>query len=361
MFHLFNRVYLKHESLFSSGDVKSLVVMSEKSQHPLGRLLGFETAILPSFYDILESDHGNSIEKFWESILNKEPDTRFELVADSQMLNYLVIQYWKSIFKSPDVEGVFKLYNFFILDSRLKTFIYNDFSSVSRKSLVKSIQFMDKSQFVELYEKLEPVAVLRDAKKDDFSFEYLLADYVFNPQTKYLKGFKEKVRNLSWKKWMGDMDVLKGELLNDFYSIKKLVPSIDFSFDDAIHVEKYFASNESLSWMLDEKFNSRNSDYIRRKYNKNIFLDIFKNMILGSPSAENLSFQEWYADDQMLLTNLVFEEDFDAFLHIDMKRGFGCSLTGDHLRQKCNQIFVSYVYDKIRSKQAHELKHYELA
>lgn len=361
MFHLFNKIYLKHETLFDTSGIESLILTSEKAEHPLGRLIGFETALLPSFSEILEKDFSNSTEVFWESLLKRDSNVRFDVVADSKMLNQTIIEFWKSIFKNPDPESIYRIYQFSVLDHRLKSFLHNDFSKISRNPFYNSTQFISKSEFMELYEKAKVVSVLHEAKKGPFSFEYLLADYLNNPNGRYLKAFKEKVRTLAWKKWINDADVLKAEILNDFYNIKKIAPDIKFNFDDVADIEKRIADEESLSWMLDEKFNEQNADYIRRNYSKEIFLNIHRNMILACPTAAQLPLQQWYADDQMLLVNLVFDEDFEAFFEIDMTRGFGCSLTGDQLRQKANQIFVSYLYDKMRTKQTDELKAYELA
>jgi hypothetical protein len=364
VFHLFNKVYLKHESLYNSSNA-GLIACADKSQHPISRIMGIETAVMPTFDEILQQQYNNDIENLWESLLKQSPNTRFDFLVDAKILSQITIQYWKSIFKNPDLESIYKLHKFFVLDSRLKSFIFNDFSSHSRSDFYNSIKFLSKNDFTELYEKTQVSTVLNSVKKDAFGFEYLLADYFNNPKTRYQKAFKEKVRSLAWKKWANDAEVLKADILNDFYNIKKLVPTIDIQFEAITEVEKHLTNDPNLNWMLDENFNEHNPDYIRRNYSKDIFVNLYRNLFVtwpgGTESLNSLPSAEVFSDDQMALTNLVFDEDFDEFLRKDIARGFGCLLTSDHLRQKSNQIFVSYLYEKIRNKQTDELKHYELA
>lgn len=362
MVHLFYKVYLKHESQYDSNH-DSYMLFCEKKDHPLKKILDIGDVQVPAFEEEFAEKFSSDYEKFWLFLIQKTKE-RFDFYVDSELLHKFLIQFWKSIFKNANANEIYKLHSFYILDSRLKSFLQNDFAFGFRSELQRNVSFLSYEQFEVIYNEMPTVNVLKHADKSAFSFEYLMANYFSNPESQYAKAFKEKVYRLAWKSWVNDTEILKAEILNAFYDIKKLIPSIDIDLSKPQQVEQYLLTNPYLSWMLDKDFNENNPDYIRRNYNKNIFIELHKNMHTSwgasSETVNKISEEKFFIDDQIMQTDLLFDEKYDEYLQKNIDKGFGCIFINDHLRHKSNQIFASYIYEQVRNKQLENLKGYEL-
>lgn len=342
-----------------------MIAFSTKKAHPLANVLGLVDSEMPSFEDILSERYESRPEKLWQDLLSKNPKQRFNFFVDTEILNKTLLQYWKSIFVNHTADSLFQLYNFFILDNRLKSFLQKSGQIIPRQQFYNSINFMTRDEFNALYEQVQPVDVLRNADKRIFSFEYLMADYFFNPNSKYAGAFKTKMKNLAWRSWINDAEILKGEILNAFYDVRKLVPHIKIDFTSIPQVEHIILNEPMLRWILDDQFHEDNADYIRATYDKQIFLDLHRNMYSSwggkSETFDALREGQTLADDQFMLTELVFEERYDEFLVKDIEKGFGSVFTNDHLRQKSNQLLPGFIYEKVRNNRTNELQPFELA
>lgn len=362
MLHLFNKVYLKHESMFETTS-ESIMARSERKAHPLAFLVSFEGAELPSFEEMLKDRYENSFDKFWTDLISISPDKKYSVFVDSKVLLELSLQYWKSIFKNPNVESLYRLYSFSILDNKLKSYLLKDSQVSSKKRFNESLHYISKEEFTEVFNNTPVIQCLVDLDKSVLGFENLLANYFATSSSKYKDAFKERLGDLAWASWFDDVQILRSELLTGFYDLNKLLPELKLDLSAPVSIEEEILKNKHLAWMLDPKFEESNMDYILRKYSKDIFVDLNKVMVFAkgaSHKKELLTDNQLFFNYQVHLTNLVFDEKFEEFLKQDIEDGFGCQLINDHLQHKANQLFVSFVYDKVRMNELDILKDYEL-
>lgn len=366
MVHLFNKVYLCHESIYNTQS-ESLLLFSEKRQHPITRNFGIEAFEIPLFDEILGQLFDNSEEKFWQTLLAKNPQKKFSLFADTQSFSRLLIQFWKSIFPNHTPKGLFKLYQFFLIDNRLKSFLKYDHPEISRQYLQKELNFLTFEEFEKVLNTVPKIECLSQTNKSHFSFEYLLADYFYNNNSKYAYAFKNKIKDLAWRSWINDAEILKAEILNSFYDIKRIVPDFEVDFNDPKyiqHLEKYIKIHPKLSWMLDPLFDENNAEYIRANYKVEIFTELYTRVHHSWGENPNYIGNEslgLLGDDHVLQTNHVFNERYTEYLLKNINKAFGCIFTNDHLRNKSNQLLPGYVYECVRNNTTELLKEFELS
>lgn len=362
MLHLFNRVYIKHESMFETVN-ESLMVRSERKAHPLAFLVSMAGAELPSFEEILKDRYEDSIDNFWKELVLMPADKKYSIFVDSKVLIQLMLQFWKSIFKNPSVDSLFRLYNFSILDNKLKSYLIKDDRVKNKAKFNEAIGYISKDEFIELYNNAPKIQCLMDLDKSALGFEYLLGNYFVPEVAQYKDFFEERLGKLAWSSWFADTQILRGELLTGFYDLNKLLPNLNLNLDEPISIDQTILENKHLAWMLDPKFEENNMDYILRKYGKDIFIDLNQHMVFakGAESKKGtITDNQLFFNYQVNLTNLVFDENYEEFLKQDIADGFGCQLINDDFVHKANQLFVSYIYDKVRSNEPNVLKEYEL-
>lgn len=366
MVHLFNKVYLRHESLYDSfGEI--LIGFSEAKPHPLAETLNLVESRYPAFQDILDEKFEGSIEQMWASLLQKDKTKKVNFFVDTVMMHKILVQYWKSIFKNPDINFIYQIYRLFILDNRLKSFLMVDMKRVARDKLYNALAPMEFGDFEKLYKETPASEVLKKCDKSVLGFEYLLANYYHSPDSFYAGIFLARLKELSWKFWFNEAEILKAEILNAFYDIERLVPEMKVNSEiigSVTEAEKMIASNKLLSWIVDENFNKANLEYVQRKYSKDIFLTLHERMFSywsGREGAmQDLRKGGSLADDQALKTDFIFDGKYLELLEFDIKKGFGCIFTSELLRNKTNQILTGYIYDLIRKKDQKALAMFEL-
>lgn len=290
-------------------------------------------------------------------------DKKYSVYVDSKVLIQLIIQFWKSIFKEPSVDALYRLYNFLILDNKLKSYLLTDDRLRNKAKFNEAIYYISKAEFTEIYDSAPRIQCLMDLDKSILGFECLLANYFVPEASRYKECFEERLGRLAWLSWFSDIQILRAELLTGFYDLNKILPDLKLNLEEPISIEQTILGNKHLAWMLDPKFEENNMDYILRKYGKNIFIDLHQHMVFakGAESKKNtVTDNQLFFNYQVNLTNLVFDENYEEFLKQDIADGFGCQLINDHLMHKANQLFVSYVYDKVRSNELNNLKDYEL-
>lgn len=363
MIHLFNNVYLRHENYFET-KTASLLLRAVAREHPLARFYGMENSELPDFESILKRDYEDSIEVFWDVLLKKGADQAFLVFTDGAVMNRLLVQYWKSIFKNPTSDGLFVLYNLCVMDNKLKSYLFEDSSFSHKGNLHSDLKYLSRSEFASLFDVTKPSEVLKNADKSQMGFEILLANYFLPNNDRYKRSFEERLGEMAWRTWFEDFHILRSEILNAFYDLKRLFPEISFDFENPMDVETVILSIPQLAWILDPKFELKNMDYILRKYKKDIFIDLCKRLIALAKEKESRSqvvvdVQD-FAIREMTLTELVFEEKYHEFLMSDIRDGFGCSLVNTNMYQQCNQLFPCFIYEKVRNGDVEKLKPFEL-
>jgi hypothetical protein len=358
MFHLFNRVYLEHESWYATQYEHFLINISE-GDHPVSKIAGMKVGRVPSLENFLAENFQGEIEQFWSFLISFPPDKKFIVYADQGVLDRLQLQFWKSIFVQKSVEDVYRLFKFYNLDKRLKRFI-----SAGNKIRFESSKFryelLPFKEFQELYNSLPVVNQLMIMDKDGLSFEYLLANHFLSPGSQNSRAFLKRLEDLSWKAFFDNIDILRGEILNSFYDVKRIIPDASFDLENVEQIESFILNEPRLKWISDENFNNKNRNYVLKNYTKENFLAITRDIALNwisNPelSAEGIEKNLLYEDHYQIIA-YVFEGRFEQLLEMSIAKNFGCIFVGDSMSHKTNQILPLFIYDKIRHQKIEELE-----
>lgn len=361
MFHLFNRIYLEHEKRYHTKH-DFLLVYEKEGQHPIARTSTFPFPPVPSFETHLNEKFEGSVEKFWIDLVTKPKEKKFFLFVDTVLFLKLKLQFWKSIFEELSVEDAYKLYKFDYLDSTLKRFMYRNqvgsFYNDEETPLIPLIEFAQD------YETVTVIECLANMHKGAVSFEYVLGDFFFDKNSLYALSFRTKLKNLSWKIWFNDMEILKSELINSFYDIHRVVPEFRFSIDEVESVEANIKAQPKLKWILDPEFHDENIDYVRDNYDPKIFIELAKSFRefwdLKIISDDPNILQKVEIQDKILPTSKIFNDQYFELLDENIEKNMGCLFVDEYLRDKANQLLPSFIYEKIRNGLTDELKFLQL-
>lgn len=362
MFHLFNRIYLEHEKWYSS-KYEYLFLFQSGGKHPLSRTVDFPFEEIPTFQHYLDDHCSGSEETFWQELINKPRKKKFVLYVDSELYFQFQLQYWKSIFENLSVKDAYELHKFYYLDRHLKKYLFHDRGDVTHSDFEEN-SFLNFSEFADRFDKVPVIEALALMHKGNVSFEYLLGDYYFDKKSKYAAAFQTKLKNLCWKIWFDDIEILRSEIINAFYDIKKVIPTAQFSLDDVISVDQFIRSEPCLSWILDKNFNEDNIDYIKDTYSQDVFIEFPKKFRqawdLRISSTDPKILEKITIQDYHLPTEQLFEGKYIEILEDNIQKNFGCRFVDETLRNKANQLLPCFVYDKVRSGKTEELKFLKL-
>lgn len=357
MFHLFNRVYIEHERWFTSHNEHFLIHLNG-GEHPAARKAGLKLAV-PSLDEFLRDSFDGNIENFWSCLIDQPVDKTFMVFTDQAVYDRLQIQFWKSIFEKNSVEDIYRHYKFFYLDRRLKRFASMEYQIRYEDSEYRET-LMPFEEFKNLYESLPVVNELVSMDKESLSFEYLLANYFLDPNSAYGGAFLDKLENLSWKSFFDNIDILRGEILNSFYDVCRILPGAKIDFDNVEAVEAYILSEPKLKWISDKQFSDRNRKYVLKNYKKDDFLTLTRVMAkhwLINPDITDEQVEKYLGfEDHYQLINCVFDGNFEKLLEMSIAKNFGCIFVSDDMSDKANQILPLFIYDKVRNKKLDELE-----
>lgn len=357
MFHLFNRVYIEHERWFASLYDHCVIHMQE-GNHPVARRSGL-TLIVPSFEDYIKESFQGDIENFWSTLITKPKDKPFMVYVDQGVFDRLQIQFWKSVFQKRSVEEIYRLFKFYYLDNRLKSFLNTENKIRFEDTRFRS-DLMPFEEFNQLFESLPVVNNLVEMDKQSLSFEYLLANYFLDTKSQYAKAFLVRLEDLSWKAFFDNIDILRSEILNSFYDFKKILPEVSLNFDNIEEVESFILSEPKLKWISDPEFNNRNRKYVLNNYSKEDFLsltrEMAKNWVLYPDITDEEVEKQLECEDHYQLIKCIFEGKFEKLLEMSMAKNFGCIFVSDDMSNKANQILPLFIYDKVRTHKLDELE-----
>lgn len=361
MFHLFNKVYLDHDQHVSSK--YSQIVLSEiEKPHPVSKIIGREVGYIPAFEGYLSEFCNNSIEVFWEQQLKQSSGKRFVVYADDSIFFKLLLQYWKSIFENPSSEFLFKLYQNYRHNHLLKALLGRDFAENNlgiNKDLFKKMSF---EEFDKMASEVSPVSTLRSHNKEVLSYEYLIADYILNPDTINKEALKNRILNLAWINWCHDIHDMRSQIINCLPRLNFL--NLDLKYEELDRPELFFQSHPDLSWVTDQNIKPENSNYIIRTYRPELFsrtqslldkfdlIEIFKDGAIAD---------DFHINNYLEKSGDLFSSDFQRLLKRDISRGIGSAFFKGESFFDANHYLINHVYSCARSGQTEALKDFKLS
>lgn len=357
MFHLTGRIYLEHEKWYNSKH-DHVVLYENESNHPAARSVNFEFAKIPGFQTVLNEKHEGSEQQFWINILNHARNKKFVLFVDSSLYLKFQTQYWKSIFEDLSVENAYRLHKLFHVDKKLKKFLHTDRADAVAYDIDDN-PFLNFEDFAKIYNEAPLIDAFVNLNKGDISFEYLLGNYFFDKNSPYAAAFKTKLKKLCWKIWFNDMEILRSELINSFYDIKRVITGINFNIEDIQSVDRVLTLEPSLRWMLDPDFHEGNIDYVRDNYNPELLINLAESFReswdLKFLTDDPEIIKKVKIQDHILPTKKIFEEKYLELLEENIQKNFGCRFVDEFLRNKANQVLPCLIYDKVRNNETEQL------
>lgn len=350
MFHLFDNVYLENEKRFFSKHHHYLL-FSEDRMHPAARYMDGDFPKIHSMKEVLKEHFNESEEIFWEKITENPKERKLILFADDEIFFKLKIVYWKSILKNPSPENLYQLYMYDSLDRKLKRYQYVGDGLAKHNEQEIEIP-LNKEVFREKVEDILPAKALEKLDKSRVGFELLLANYFFSGRFK--DAFLNRLKELSWRAWFDDLEILRSEIINSFYDIKRAFPSTSSIFTDANLMDHVILSEPKLSWILDSKIGERDIEHVRKTYSKEMFMELGETILKFMEGKNN------NVEEHILPTKYVFEDRYEELLKNNIAKNFGCLFVNDQLKRKSNQLLPLLVYEKVRENKIPELSFMEL-
>lgn len=345
MFHLFNSVYLDFDFNFQP-DGKDFILASDIfGNKPMVTVQNNEAyKSQPTFDDLVNEVFSGNKEELWKDLIARQKKVIMYVNVDQ--LFALQLEYLKSIFKYAECADLYKVHVSFVESSRLQSYFVNRKADVRKTVILNSLVPLSYEKFEELYNATAVSKTLQRVDKTSLSFEYLLADYIVNKETKYKTALLSKVEVITWDNWFDELEQLRHEILFGSLDLKKLDPSLDFSIGT---IEETLAKSETLKWTVDKDF-AYNRRYIRSTYDHNMFTPLWAK-IYDMYSAK---------EDMTELSNLINDNQYEKLLNKDIDRGFGCIYTGELFRERSNHVFATYCYTIARSEDKSPLAAFRL-
>jgi len=352
MFHIANKIYLEYDYKFHQQ--YPYIVASERwSKHPITISKSPLVSQVSSFEELLLNNYNNDIENFWTDLLNREG--KIVVFLDPQTVTKLQFQYWKSIFQdSITLENLHLLHTSWIESMRLTG--YFDLvgtwdpgtESWTRSNAYTELPIPTLQESQSLYNSTTVSPTLRNMNKTTLSLEYLLADYLYNPNTIYKQVLMEKIKKFTWDNWMDELMHLRYEVLTGNLDLTSIDRNLNISVGN---IEQQLSTSNILKWVVDPAFNRDNVEYIRSTYDHQIF----------NPCWDK-TYELWSGGDENMaeLNDLINTDQYEELLNRDIARGFGCSYTAKTFYTKSNLVFSTYCYQKKREGKTEDLSNFAL-
>ncbi len=345
MFHLFKRAYLEFDYKFDSVGYKFITATDIFSNYPMQ----MESCLLPNentFDLLLEKNFNNDIDQFWQYMY--AADHKFIGYFKTDVVEKLLIQYFKSIFQFASDQDIYLMYKSVVESARVRSYIQTTAPDMRHQTLRDTFVIKSFEDFKVIHD-AQPVSnFLRNViNKKDISFEYLLPDYLYyGDQSLVKEEILDRVRLISIDNWRDEIEQLRLETLFGFLDVDAIDPTMNIEVGA---IEEQLKNSQFLKWMTDEEF-SADPAYIRAHYN---YLDLVEQW--------RRMYEIWGTSEDMREVNdLIMAEDWEALLHRDINRNFGCLFTFELFREKSNQVFATYCYRKKRNNQIADLSPFKL-
>lgn len=345
MFHLFNSVYIDFDFCFEPMGKDFILASNIFGNMPMITIQNNEVyKSQPSFEDLIEKTFSGNTENLWKELIDRH--TKVILYVKPSKLYELQIEFLKSVFKYSSCEDLYKIHVSFVESARLRSYYETRDKDSRKKTILDSIHPMEYSAFKEVYDKTVISKTLQRVDKSLLSFEYLLADYVYNRSTKYKSALLAKIEVMTWDNWLDELEQLKYEIIFGSLDLNHLDSNLTL---DIGTIEEQLSNSDTLKWVVDRNF-THNRKYIKRTYEYQMFDPLWKKIYAMYSGEEKM-------DD---LNELINNDEYEKLLWRDIDRGFGCTYTGEMFKAKSNHVFATYCYKVARSENASELAPFRL-
>lgn len=363
MFHFFNKIYLENIIYYNSV-YPSRVIGSRTMPHPLARFNEDIFGPLPTLEEYLNTNADGSIDNLWKDFFTQKDSKTFLVYVDTPLELKLKIIYWKSIFKNPNPDILYWLHNSSILERRLKSSDFLENNELKRDMISENLNFTSRSDFQKVFEENNPSDYLLSIGRETLSFEYHLANHFYNPNGPMEQIFQEKFKKIAWKAWYNDVSVMREDLFNSIYDIKKVFPDLELDETDPQTFETAILSSPKTSWLFDADFSRENVEQTPARYSKEVFTEAQKkalDMIAKEPEFYE-NFQKVFMspiDNPVRRTELLFDGNYSQFLDDCVKQRFGSIFATHALPGKVSTSLISYILEKVRANKTSDLASFE--
>jgi hypothetical protein len=346
MFHLFNSVYLHFDFNFEPAGKDFILASDIYGNKPMITVQNNEVyQSQPSFEDLIKYPFNGDEENFWTNLIAR--NKKVVVYVNPSQLYKLQTKYLKSIFKHASIQDLHRIHVSFIESTRLRSYFEASTGPDIRKhKTLTTINPLSLEQFEELYNSTEVSKALQSLDKTTLSFEYLLADYVYNKNSQYKSALLAKSEVMIWDNWFNELEYLRYETIFGSLDLNKLDPNIELGIGT---IEEALAQSELLKWIVDPDF-AYNREYIKTNYDYKTFSSLWDKIYSLYGVSEDMS------ETNELINTDMYEE----LLNRDINRGFGCTYTGEMFKEKANHVFASYCYNIARTNDTSSLAPYRL-
>lgn len=184
--------------------------------------------------------------------------------------------------------------------------------------------------------------------KNKVSFEYLLADYYADNTSPYATELLKRVEFIVWDNWADEVDHLRYEIMSFGLDVDNIDTNLTV---DAGSVITQIQNSSALSWVLNPQYG--NIDYLKENYDHDKVMSAY-DAIFTIPGYE------WEENHLRTLSLNIVAGNFATILTDDINRGTGSMFSKERFANKMNQIFLSWVYRKVRGNATADLSGYQL-
>ncbi len=343
MFHLFKSVYLDIDLAVGSHGCDSIYIGPNKPPRSDGDLRSKIVSYHKNTQDFIGKVSSSADKEFWEVISNfKSTSSKLVVYVPVDILYEIQIEYWKSILPNSTLQSLYSMHQIYIEDCRFRSYLPTNVESLACKNAYQKLAPLSLNEFSILYGKIEKSEFLKLMAKENYSFEYQLADFFVNPHSAVKMSVLEKVKHFTWTNWIAELEILKGDILNGILDINRLLPD-DFKIqiDDPTMIFPQALANPYLAWVADRNFAADNFSYVELNYDRRIFKFLYDRFY---------SLWQVNGEDMAELIDLIYDHRYEELLRRDVNRSFGCVYSGGRQRDKINQTLISMIYHLERNK-----------
>jgi hypothetical protein len=315
MLHLFNKIYVSPDYLVNNS--KKRIIISKNPNIVQKSTLNPIKHQATAYADLVGA---NGAYKDWHSLLlSLEYEAKLNFYVDMDAFNIIFVNWIKTIFPNMDSNLAFCCYNATVQRSKLHfpAIVLNSSFMDFNKTGILDIVFLNKIQFIELFDNLTPWndnALRQQWVKqhiEGFSIEWHLANF-FNDEN-HIEVFKDKYIYVLSKALAMEVSEWYFYVIKYFMqdNVKKAF-DLNVSWDDDCWREKLKA-HPKLYWMFDNelKFITRDSAYFLAHIDEILELGKF---------LQEFWFKDIQIDDKIrLLDEDYFESNHAHFVFDTLK------------------------------------------